>query len=259
MAKEHYGLLTRLLAKNVPVDARFHEDDFDGYNVVAEIPGTDDDIGDELVMLGAHLDSWHAATGATDNASGSAGRDGSRPHPEVDRSQTAANDSDRALDRGRTGFFGSLGYVTKHFGDPRTLALEPEHGKLSAYYNLDNGTGRIRGVYLQGNEAARPVLRDMLALFDYLEAFTLTTQNTSGTDHLFFQSLGLPGFQFIQDPIDYDTITHHTNPDLYDNVIEDDLKQALVIIASLVYHTAMRDEKIPRGPMPKRPKPILEN
>lgn len=265
MAKEHYAMLTRLLARNTPVeirlsvDVRFHQDDLDGYNIVAEIPGSDDDIGDELVMLGAHLDSWHAATGATDNATGSA------VVMEAARILKAIGVEPRrtiriALWTGEEqGFFGSLGYVTKHFGDPETLALEPEHAKLSAYYNLDNGTGRIRGVYLQGNEVARPVLRDMLAPFAYLGATTLTAHNTSGTDHLLFQSLGLPGFQFIQDPIDYDTITHHTNVDVYENAIEDDLKQAAVIIASLVYQTAMRDEMMPRGPMPERRKPKPAN
>jgi carboxypeptidase Q len=257
MAKEHYRMLTRLHQRNVPlelrvsVDARFHEDDLDGYNVVAEIPGTDPEIGDELVMVGAHLDSWHAATGATDNASGSA------VVMEAVRILEAIGAEPRrtiriALWTGEEqGYFGSLGYVTQHFGDPETLVLEPEHAKLSAYYNLDNGTGRIRGLYLQGNEAARPVFEEMLAPFDYLEASTLTTEDTSGTDHLPFQSLGLPGFQFIQDPIDYETVTHHTNLDLYDNVMEDDLKQAAVIIASVVYRTAMRDEMMPRAPMPK--------
>jgi hypothetical protein len=259
MAKEHYGMILRLLEKEVDVslrlslDVRFHQDDLDGYNVVAEIPGTDSRIGDEIVLVGAHLDSWHSGTGATDNASGSA------VMMEAVRILAAIGVKPRRTIRiglwtgEEQGYFGSIGHVRKHFGDPATQALQPGHDKLSAYYNLDNGTGRIRGVHLQGNEAARSVLRDMLAPFDYLEASSLTTTNTGGTDHMPFQALGLPAFQFIQDPIDYDTRTHHTNIDVYENVIEEDLQQAAVIIASLAYHTAMRDEKIPRPLMPKRP------
>jgi Zn-dependent M28 family amino/carboxypeptidase len=153
------------------------------------------------------------------------------------------------------GYFGSVGYVKKHFGDPETMALQPAHSRLSAYYNIDNGTGKIRGVHLQGNEMARPIFEAYLAPFHYLGATTLTTENTGGTDHMVFDAVGLPGFQFIQDPIEYGVRTHHTNMDVYDYVVEDDLKQAAVVIASFVYHTAMREEMIPRKPLPKpRPK-----
>jgi Zn-dependent M28 family amino/carboxypeptidase len=144
------------------------------------------------------------------------------------------------------GYFGSLGYVTSHFGDPKTLELTAEHAKLSAYFNLDSGTGRIRGVYLQGNEAARPVLEAYLKPFDYLEASSLTVHNSGGTDHLPFLALGLPAFDFLQDPVDYETRTHHTHLDVFEAALEDDLKQASAILASVVFHAAMREEMFPR-------------
>jgi carboxypeptidase Q len=257
MAKEQYGRILRLLEKNVPVkleaslETSYPDEDPKGYNVVAELPGTDPALRDEVVMLGAHLDSWHSGTGATDNAAGSA------VMLEVLRLLKTTGLRTRrtvrlALWTGEEqSYFGSAGYVTKHFGDLRTLELRPEHEKLAVYLNLDNGSGRIRGVYLQGNEAARPIFEALLKPFDYLEATTLSVENTGGTDHLAFNAVGLPGFQFIQDPLDYDTRTHHTNIDLYENVIEDDLKQASVIIASVAYHAANRDEKFPRPEMPK--------
>jgi hypothetical protein len=130
------------------------------------------------------------------------------------------------------------------------MELKPAHGRLAAYYNLDNGTGKIRGIYLQGNEAARPIFERFLEPFAYLGASTLTTENTSGTDHLLFDAAGLPGFSFIQDPIEYGTLTHHTNMDVYDHVSEEDLKQAAVVVAAVAYLTAMRDEKLPRKPLP---------
>jgi Zn-dependent M28 family amino/carboxypeptidase len=130
------------------------------------------------------------------------------------------------------------------------MELKPAHGRLAAYFNLDNGTGKIRGIYLQGNEAARPIFEKFLEPFAYLGASTLTTENTSGTDHLLFDAVGLPGFNFIQDPIAYGTVTHHTNMDVYDHVSEDDLKQAAVVVASVAYLTAMRDDKLPRKPLP---------
>jgi len=135
------------------------------------------------------------------------------------------------------------------------MELKPDHGRLAAYYNLDNGTGKIRGLYLQGNEAARPIFEKLLEPFAYLGAATLTTENTSGTDHLLFDATGLPGFQFLQDPIEYDTLTHHTNMDVYDHVSEEDLKQAAVVVASVAYLTAMRDEKLPRKSLSPPSKP----
>jgi hypothetical protein len=139
-----------------------------------------------------------------------------------------------------------MGYVRKHYGDPDTKQPGPEYDKLAAYYNLDNGTGRIRGVFLQGNEAVRPIFEKYLKPFNSMGASTLSILNTGGTDHMVFDALGLPGFQFIQDPIDYETLTHHTNLDVLEAVNEEDMKVNAVIIAAFAYQTAMRDEKLPR-------------
>lgn len=259
MAREQYGRIMRILDKNLPVEleinvqTQFHEEDTTGYNVIAEIPGSDPKLRDEVVMLGGHFDSWHGATGATDNACSCA------VMMEVMRILKASQLQPRrtirlALWSGEElDYFGSLGYVKKHFGDPSTMKLLPEHEKLSAYFNLDNGAGKIRGIYLQGNEAVRPIFEAYLEPFRYLGATTLTTQNTGGTDHMPFDGLGLPGFQFIQDPLAYETRTHHTNLDVYEAVTEDDLKQSAAVIASIVYHTAQRPERLPRKPLPKLP------
>ncbi|WP_242926967.1 M28 family metallopeptidase [Pontibacter vulgaris] len=254
---EDYGRMVRLLEAGQPLElevetkTKFFTDDLKGYNVIAEIPGTDRKLKDEVVMLGGHIDSWHAATGATDNAAGVAVM-----MEAVRILQTLGVKPKRtiriALWGGEEqGLHGSRGYVKQHFGDPATMQLKKEHEKFSAYYNLDNGTGKIRGIYLQGNEAVRPVFEAWLAPFADLNANTITIRNTGGTDHLAFDALGLPGFQFIQDEIDYDTRTHHTNQDTYDRLQADDLKQAATIVASLVYHTAMRDKKLPRKELPK--------
>jgi carboxypeptidase Q len=256
IAREHYGRIVRLLDRKIPVKleinlaTRFHEDDTQGFNVVAEIPGSDPVLKDELVMLGGHLDSWHSGTGATDNAAGSAvvmeavriiKALGLKPRRTIRMALWTGEEQ---------GYYGSKGYVQNHFGDLKTMALKPEHAKLAGYFNLDNGSGKIRGVNLQGNEAVRPIFEEYLKPFNYLGATTLTTLNTGGTDHLLFDAVGLPGFQFIQDPLAYDSRTHHTNLDVYESVVEDDLKQASVIMASFVYHTAMRDQKLPRKPLP---------
>jgi carboxypeptidase Q len=259
MAPEHYNRLVRLVEKKVPteleldVDARFNDDTPDGYNVVAEIPGHKK--RDEVVMLGGHLDSWHAGTGATDNGAGSA------VVLEAFRILKTLNlPMDRtvrlALWGGEEqGLFGSRGYVLTHFGDPVTMALKPEHQKLSGYFNLDNGSGKIRGVYLQGNDAVRPMFRRWIAPFADLGASTLTLSNTGGTDHSSFDSVGLPGFQFIQDPIEYWSRTHHSNADVFDRAQAEDLKQASVILAAFAYDAAMADEKLPRKPPPPTDSP----
>lgn len=257
LAVEHYNRIARLVEMNKPVKLRiniknqFYTDDSLGYNVVAEIPGTDKKLGKELVMLGAHVDSWHSGTGATDNAAGSA------VMMEVMRILKAIDAKPRrtvriALWTGEEqGLLGSRGYVGEHFGDRQTMELKPDWENFSGYFNLDNGTGRIRGVYLQGNDAVRPIFEAWLKPFYDLDANTLTIRNTGGTDHLAFDAVGLPGFQFIQDPVEYGTRTHHTDLDVYDHIQDADLKQAAVIIASFVYHTAMRDAKLPRKPKPK--------
>ncbi len=257
VAIEHYARIARLLEKNIPVKleinirTRFHEEDLQGYNVLAEIPGTDPKLKEEIVMLGAHLDSWHAGTGATDNAAGSA------VVMEAVRILKAIGVQPRrtirvALWTGEEqGLLGSRAYVEKYFGNPRTMELKPDHEKISVYFNLDNGTGRIRGIYLQGNDAVRPIFEAWLRPFHDLGATTVTIRGTGGTDHLSFDAVGIPAFQFIQDPIDYSTRTHHTNMDVYDRLLPGDLMQAAVIMASFVYHAAMRPEKLPRKPLPK--------
>jgi Zn-dependent M28 family amino/carboxypeptidase len=246
----------RLLDANVEVEVELDTktkflDDSTGYNVVAEIPGTDRKLKAELVMLGGHLDSWHAATGATDNAAGTA------VMMEAVRILQAIGLKPRRTIRialwgsEEQGLFGSKNYVKKHFGDPEDMRLLPDHAKLSAYYNVDNGTGKIRGVYLQENSDTQPIFEAWLKPFHDMGATTVTMRNTGGTDHLSFDAVGLPGFQFIQDEIDYNTRTHHTNMDTYERLQEGDLKQAAVIVASFVYHTAMRDEKLPRKTLPE--------
>ena len=233
------------------VKTKFYDNDIKGYNVVAEIPGTDPVLKDELVMLGGHLDSWHGATGATDNGAGSA------VMMEVVRILKATGLQPKrtiriALWSGEEeGLLGSRAYVKNHFADPADMVLKPEHAKVSAYYNLDNGTGKIRGIYLQGNEAARSIFQQWLEPFHDLGATTVTISNTGGTDHQSFDGVGIPGFQFIQDAIEYETRTHHTNMDTYDHLVPEDLKQAATIIASFVYNTAQSAEKIPRKELPK--------
>ncbi len=252
---EHYNRIARLLAKKVPVKVRldvkteFYDKGVDTYNVIAEIKGTK--RPEEVVMIGAHLDSWHGATGATDNAAGCA------VAIEALRIIKALNlKTDRtvriALWSGEEqGLYGSKAYVKEHFGDPANMQLKPEHAKLQAYFNLDNGGGKIRGVYLQGNDMLRPIFEAWLAPFKDYGASTLTIRNTGSTDHVSFNALGLPGFQFIQDPLEYFSTTHHSNMDVYDYVPKGDLMQASAILASFVYHAATRDEMLPRKPLPK--------
>lgn len=254
---EDFNMIIRLLKANTPVkmevdiQTEFQTKDTKGYNVIAEIPGTDKTLKEELVMLGGHLDSWQGATGATDNAAGSA------VMMEAVRILKALGVQPRrtiriALWSGEEeGLLGSRGYVKKTFGDPATMALLPAHDKFSAYFNLDNGSGRIRGVYMQQNEAASGIFAQWLKPFYDLDAKTITLENTGGTDHQSFDALGLPGFQFIQDPLEYDTRTHHSNMDGYDHLVADDLKQAATIVAAFVYNAAMRDQKIPRKELPK--------
>jgi len=233
------------------VKTKFYDKDIRGYNVVAEIPGTDPVLKNEIVMLGGHLDSWQGATGATDNAAGCA------VMMEVVRIlKTTGLQPKRtiriALWSGEEqGLHGSRNYVKNHFADPADMILKPDYEKVSAYYNLDNGTGRVRGIYLQGNEKAGPIFAKWLEPFYDLDAKTVTIDNTGGTDHLAFDGVGIPGFQFIQDEIEYNTRTHHTNMDTYDHLVPEDLKQASTIIASFVYNTAQLDSKIPRKELPK--------
>jgi carboxypeptidase Q len=252
---EHYNRIARLMEHNIPVKLQFNiqnqifEDQTDSVNVIAEIPGNAKK--DEIVMLGAHLDSWHGGTGATDNAAGSA------VVMEAVRILKSLNlNMDRtvrmALWSGEEeGLLGSKAYVKEHFADRETMKLSAGHAKLAGYFNYDNGTGKIRGIYLQGNDMARPIFESWLEPFKDMGANTVTIRNTGGTDHQSFDAVGLPGFQFIQDPMDYTTRTHHSNMDVYDHVQAGDLMQASAIMAAFVYNTAMREEMLPRKPLPK--------
>jgi hypothetical protein len=253
LAAEHYNRIVRILEKNIPVtlelDVRntFHDED-PAFNVVAEIPGTDK--ADELVMLGAHFDSWHSGTGATDNAAGSA------VMMEAMRILKTAGLRLRrtvrvALWTGEEqGLLGSRAYVDQQFAVRQTLDTKPAHARFAAYFNLDNGTGAIRGVYLQGNEAVAPIFRAWMQPFETLKMTTLTIRNTGGTDHLSFDAVGLPGFQFIQDPVEYDSRTHHSSMDVFDRIQAADMTQNAVIVAAFAYHTANREQLLPRKPMP---------
>lgn len=270
MATEHYNRLIRMIQQGetlrmtVDIQGEYSDADPMSYNTVAEIPGTDPNLKAEVVMLGGHMDSWHGGTGATDNASGvavamEAARIiqtlGLKPRRTIRVALWSGEEQ---------GLFGSRAYVRQHFGEmqggnqgapagqpaqPATLVKKADYEKLSAYYNLDNGTGKIRGVYMQGNAAVKPIFEQWLAPFGDMGAKTLTPSNTGGTDHLAFDAVGLPGFQFIQDEIEYDTRTHHSNQDVYDRIQADDMKQAATVMAAFVYQTAMMDEKLPRKPM----------
>ncbi len=251
--EEQYSRMARLLEKKQAVKARLAlaakvgNRDVDGLNLIGEIPGQKKP--DEVVMIGAHFDSWHSGTGATDNGAGSA------VMVEVMRILKTLNlPMDRTVRIGlwsgeEQGLYGSKAYVKAHFGDPDTMQLKPEQAKLDAYLNLDNGSGKIRGVYLQGNDGARPLFEKMMMPFHDMGARTITLKNTGGTDHLSFDAVGLPGFQFIQDPLDYGTVTHHSDMDTYSHAVPEDLMQASAIIATMVYDIANRPEMFPRKPM----------
>ncbi|MBI5084402.1 MAG: M20/M25/M40 family metallo-hydrolase [Acidobacteria bacterium] len=255
LTAEHYNRIYRLLDRKVPVKLeldiqnQWTEPDQNNFNIVGEIPGSGKHK-DEVVMIGGHFDTWHAGTGATDNGAGSA------VMMEVMR---ILKKLDLKLDRTvriglwdaeEQGLLGSRGYVTKHFANRSDMKTLPEWDKLSAYYNVDNGGGKIRGIYLQGNEMVRPIFETWLAPFKDLGVSTITIRNTSGTDHQSFDAVGLPGFQFIQDSLEYDTRTHHTNMDVYDRIPRQDMMQMSAVVASLVVHTANREEKLPRKPKP---------
>jgi hypothetical protein len=274
MSIEHFGRITRLLDRDVPVELeadvknKFYDDDPMAYNTVAEIPGTDKK--DEVVMLGGHLDSWHSGTGATDNACGVA------VAMEAVRILKALGVKPRrtiriALWSGEEqGLLGSKAYVAQHVGERQQLksasaadnelpsymrrergpvVTKAEWPKISAYFNLDNGSGKIRGIYTQENASVRPIFESWLEPFKDLGASTVTMRITGGTDHLSFDSVGVPGFQFIQDPLEYDSRSHHSNMDVYERAQKDDLMEASVIMAAFVYNAAMRDQMMPRKPL----------
>ncbi|MGH9367242.1 MAG: M20/M25/M40 family metallo-hydrolase [Thermoanaerobaculia bacterium] len=277
MSVEHFGRIARLLERGVEVEleldveARFLESDPMQYNTVAEIPGTDK--GGEVVMLGAHLDSWHGGTGATDNAAGVA------VTMEAVRILKALGVAHRrtiriALWSGEEqGLLGSRAYVAQRFAtrpeptDPEQkklpegfrrktwpITVRPEHAKLSAYFNLDNGSGKIRGIYAQENAAVVPIFESWMKPLEDLGATAVTMRTTSGTDHEAFDDVGLPGFQFIQDELEYETRTHHSSLDTYERLQKNDLMQASVVVAVFVWQAANRDGMLPRKPMLKEPK-----
>jgi hypothetical protein len=257
VSSEHYNRLVRLVQAGEKVEVevelktKFYDND-DGmvFNTVAEIPGTDKK--DEVVMCGGHMDSWHGATGATDNGAGVA------VCMEAVRILEALKVQPRrtvriALWSGEEeGLFGSRNYVAQHFGERKDgkIIIKPEQEKVAAYFNLDNGTGKVRGVYCQGNSEVAPIFAEWLKPFNDLGATTITLRNTGGTDHLSFDAVGIPGFQFIQDEIEYEARTHHSNQDNFDRIQGDDLKQASTIMAAFLYDAAMRDDKLPRKPLP---------
>ncbi len=264
VAAEQYNRMIRLVKRGVPVQlevniaTRFFDQDTMSYNVIGEIPGTD--LKDQVVMVGGCLDSWHAGTGATDNAAGAS------VAMEVMRLFKALDLKPRRTIRiglwsaEEQGALGSRAYAAAHFGKrvvdansatkQTRLEVKPEYEKFSGYFNLDYGTGKIRGIYLQGNEAVRPIFSAWLAPFKDLGADTLTITGIGATDHNSFDEIGLPGFQFIRDFMEANTRTGHTNMDLYDHILEDDLKQSAIVTASVIYQAAMRDEKLPRKPLP---------
>ena len=279
MATEQWNRIARILADKKPVELEinvkntFYDDAMTQWDTSAEIPGTDKK--DELVMLGAHLDSWHAGTGATDNGAGSIvmmeavrilKQIGVKPRRTIRIGLWSGEEQ---------GLLGSQWYVSKYFGtrpestdperkgdptiirrDAGDITVKPEQAKVSVYFNVDNGTGKIRGVYLQENAAAAPIFEAWMKPFHDLGMDTLSMRNTGGTDHLSFDAVGIPGFQFIQDPIEYDTRTHHSNMDVYDRLQPDDLRQMAVIVASFVYMAAQREDKFPRKPIEPRLPPL---
>jgi carboxypeptidase Q len=265
LAIEHYNRIFRMLDKGVPVtlsiDSQSNYTNPEGMenNVIAEIPGTD--LKDEVVMFGAHYDSWHAGTGATDNGSGSSvmmeaarilietiKETGIKPRRTLRIALWTGEEQ---------GLHGSRQYVTQNYANADASgwgveSLKEDQKKVSAYYNMDNGTGKLRGVYLQGNQAVSPIFREWLKPFHDMDASTISLSNTGGTDHLAFDMAGIPGFQFIQEPISYSTKTHHSNMDNYDHLVADDLKQAATIIAYFIWQTSQRDEKLPRKSIDKK-------
>ena len=274
-AIENYGRVYRLLKANVPVtiemnvDVKFTGDHEHGFDTIAEIPGTDPKLKDEVVMVGGHLDSWAAATGATDNGAGTV------VAMEVMRILNALQVKPRRTIRiglwtgEEQGLFGSAGYVKQHFGfvplstapdqvklpewmrkPAGPLVLKPDQQKISGYFNVDNGSGKILGVYLQENIAETPIFAQWIEPLKDLGVTAISVRNTEGTDHESFDAVGIPGFQFIQDKLDYSSRTHHSNMDTYERLQPGDLAQAATVEAIFVYNTAMRDQMLPRKPLP---------
>jgi hypothetical protein len=258
IAVEHYNRMVRILERGVPVKmeldvrARFHDEiSMNGFNIIAEIPGTDPKLKDEVVMLGAHFDTWHGATGATDNGTGSTAM------IEAMRILKAVDAKPRRTIRlalwggEEQGLLGSRAYVKAHLADPQTMQRGPDYEKVSAYFNLDNGTGRIRGVWLEENMALEPIFAQWIEPLAPLGVTILGPRSVGSTDHAAFDAVGVPGFQFIQERLEYNSRTHHSNMDFVDRVQPEDLMQQAVVAASFAYLAAMRDERLPRKPAPE--------
>ncbi|HKT80684.1 MAG TPA: M20/M25/M40 family metallo-hydrolase [Vicinamibacterales bacterium] len=256
LAVEHYNRMARLLERNVPVrveldvDVKFIDETTpNGFNTIAELPGTD--RASEIVLLGGHLDSYPYATGATDNAAGCAAI------MEAMRILTAVGAKPRRTIRvalwgaEEQGLLGSRAYVRDHLADVATMALKPEHAQLSAYFNSDNGSGRVRGIWLQNNQAVEPIFQQWIAPLRDLGVTTLGPRAVASTDHSSFDDVGIPAFQLMVDRLEYNSRTHHSNMDTYDRVQKDDLVQQATVIAVLAYNAAMRDDKLPRKPLPQ--------
>ncbi len=258
VGQESYGRIARMVEKKVPVTLelnmqnKFFPENSSSFNIIAEIPGTDPALKDEVVMIGAHFDSWHSGTGATDNGAGSG------VMLEAMRLLKTLNLKPRRTIRiglwtgEEEGLMGSRAYVKQHFGSVDADGFHPtaEQPKLAAYFNVDNGSGKIRGVYMQGIEAERPIFDAWMGPFKSMGMSTLTISNTTGTDHLSYIAVGLPGFQFIQDPLDYGNVTHHTNQDVYERLQPDDMMFNSAVVASFAWQAAQRDERLPRPPQP---------
>ncbi len=262
VSREDYLRMQRLIGAkkkvvlNLDIKNKWYPEKTIGYNVVGEIKGSDPKLKEQVVMLGGHLDSWHTGTGATDNAAGCV------VMMEAVRILKALGLQPKRTVRialwggEEQGLYGSFGYVKNHYGDPAGMKLKAEQKKVSVYFNVDNGSGKIRGVYLQHNDSARAIFNSWLQPFTGDSAVGLTPANTGSTDHISFDAVGIPGFQFIQDPLEYEPRTHHTNEDVYDHLQIEDLKQASMIVAAFVYNAAMRPAMIPRKPLPK-PAPFV--
>jgi hypothetical protein len=257
LAVEHYNRMVRVLARGIPVkvelnvQTKFYDETIpNGFNTIAEIPGADPRLKDEVVILGAHFDSVAAATGATDNATGSAAM------MEAMRILKAIGAKPRRTIRialwggEEEGLLGSRAYVREHFGDVATMSLKPDHAKVAAYFNSDNGTGRVRGVWLQGNLAVRQIFEQWIEPLADLGVVALGPRSVTSTDHVSFDAIGLPGFQFMVDRLEYNSRTHHSNMDFYDRVQRNDMIQQATVIAVFAYNAAMRDEKLPRKALP---------
>ncbi len=251
---ENYNRIARLVEHEVPVKlafdikTKFDMSSTDSFNVIAEIPGSTKP--NEIVMVGGHFDSWHMGTGATDNAAGSA------VAMEAMRILKSLNlKMDRTVRMAlwggeEEGLLGSQAYVKEHFANPETMKTTAEHDGFAGYFNIDNGTGRVRGIYLQGNEMVRPIFEQWFAALKDVTPGVITAHNTGGTDHQSYDAVGLPGFQFIQDPMDYETRTHHSNMDVYDRIQQGDMEQIAIVEAAFVYNAATRPEKLPRKDLP---------